>query len=70
MSLIIICCRHKQELKQLEVQYDYSFKIRTRALIRNEWGGWDLNRKLILNIQQKMQRLQDAFMFTEEVLSS
>ena len=40
MSLLSFAAETKQELTQLEVQYDYS-KYELAALISNEWGSWD-----------------------------
>ena len=50
MSLLSFAAETKQELTQLEVQYDYS-KYELAALIRMNGAVGILNRQLILNIQ-------------------
>ena len=50
VSLLSFAAETKQELTQLEVQYDYS-KYELAALIRMNGAVGILNRQLILNIQ-------------------
>ena len=45
MSLLSFAAETKQELTQLEVQYDYSNMNLRRSF--DEWSGWDFDRQLI-----------------------
>ena len=70
VSLLSFAAETKQELTQLEVQYDYS-KYELAALIRMNGAVGILNRQLILNIQtEKRDDCQTNLCTLEEVLSS
>ena len=70
MSLLSFAAETKQELTQLEVQYDYS-KYELAALIRMNGAVGILNRQLILKYPNgKRDDCQTDLCALEEVLSS
>ena len=70
MSLLSFAAETKQELTQLEVQYDYS-KYELAALIRMNGGGWDFESSIDFKYPNgKRDDCQTDLCALEEVLSS